>query len=112
MPDTELERITKVCKALSDATRLKILLLLTGNSLCVNAIVGVLGISQPAVSQHLRILRETDLVRADRRGCWVHYVANLEKLREFADILSGIIKGKEGKVARRRKQPCSYRGKN
>jgi len=89
MSDSELEKITKVC------TRLRIFLLLTEKTLCVNAIVRFLDISQPAVSQHLKILRETDLVKAERRGYWMHYSANPGKIREFIDILSGIVEEKE-----------------
>lgn len=98
MPDSELEKITRICRALSDPTRLKILLFLVKKTLCVNAIVSFLDISQPAVSQHLKILREVDLVRVKKRGYWMHYSANLEKLRELTNILSEIIKGKEEKV--------------
>lgn len=81
------ENIVKLCKALSDPTRLKIFLFLVEKSLCVNAIVNFLDISQPAVSQHLRILKEAGLVEADKRGYWMHYSANLDKLRELADIV-------------------------
>ena len=56
------------------------------------------GISQPAVSQHLKILPEANLVRAERRGCWIHYSANVGKMGEFTDILSEIIRGTEEKV--------------
>ena len=61
----------------------------------MNAIVSFLDISQPAVSQHLKILREANLVRSEKKGYWVHYSANGEKVREFANILSGTIEGKK-----------------
>jgi ArsR family transcriptional regulator len=98
MADPELEKITRICKAFSDPTRLRIFLFLVEKTLCVNAIVGFLGISQPAVSQHLKILREANLVRVERRGYWMHYSANVEKIGEFMHILSKIIKGKEKKA--------------
>ena len=98
MPHPELEKITRICKVLSDPTRLRIFLFLAEKTLCVNAIVGFLDISQPAVSQHLKILREADLVRAERRGYWMHYSANVGKIGEFTHILSKIIKGLEEKV--------------
>jgi len=96
MSHTEIEEITKICKALYDPTRLRIFLFLTKKNFCVNAIVNFLGISQPAVSQHLKILREADLVRAERRGYWIHYSANLEKIRDFTDILFKVIKAEKG----------------
>lgn len=51
--------------------------------LCVNAITRRLGISQPAVSQHLGVLRNAGLVCGERRGGMVHYRINYEALDEF-----------------------------
>ncbi|MEA1965623.1 MAG: metalloregulator ArsR/SmtB family transcription factor [Candidatus Aerophobetes bacterium] len=90
MLPSELEEITKVCKALSDPTRLRIFLFLARETFCVNAIVSFLDISQSAVSQHLKILREAELVKVEKRGCWMHYSANLKKAGEFADTISKI----------------------
>lgn len=95
MSQPELGKITRICKALSDPTRVRIFLFLTKKTFCVNAIVSFLNISQPAVSQHLKILRETGLVRAERRGYWMHYSANLKKVREFVNIISNITEEKK-----------------
>lgn len=67
--------IAEIFKALGDATRLKILKLIeaTGNNLCVGIIARKLNVSQPAVSQHLKILRNAGLVEANRQGFYVHY---------------------------------------
>lgn len=78
-----MEKLTKVFKALSDSNRLKIFMFLSRRTLCVNALVNCLGISQPAVSQHLRILREANLIKAEKKGYWVHYSANKEKIKQF-----------------------------
>ncbi len=63
--------------ALADPTRLRLLQILAGQPedrpLCVNALASRLGVSQPAVSQHLRVLRSLGLVQAERRGPRVHY---------------------------------------
>lgn len=65
----------EIFKALGDPTRLKIIKLIaaTGNNLCVGIIAHKLEISQPAVSQHLKILKNAGLVEADRQGFHVHY---------------------------------------
>ncbi len=65
----------EIFKALGDATRLKILKMIAakGNNLCVGKIACNLSISQPAVSQHLKILKNAGLVEADRQGFHVHY---------------------------------------
>ncbi|MCJ7788929.1 MAG: metalloregulator ArsR/SmtB family transcription factor [Candidatus Atribacteria bacterium] len=96
MTNYEIEEITKICKALSDPTRFKIFLLLTSGVFCVNAIVNFLQVSQPAVSQHLKILREAGLVKIEKRGYWVHYSANQEKIDKFLKDFPSILKLKGG----------------
>lgn len=65
--------VAAVFRALGDDTRLRILGLLRGRAICVCEFVDLLGISQAAVSEHLRRLREAGLVRAERRGTWAFY---------------------------------------
>lgn len=65
--------LAEVMKALASEPRLRILRLLKSRSLCVNALTAKLGVTQSAVSQHLRVLRKAGLIRPDRRGCWTHY---------------------------------------
>jgi ArsR family transcriptional regulator len=68
-----MEHVVKVFKALSNDVRLQILSLLAEDPLCVNALVCRLDISQPAVSQHLRILENAGLVKGSKEGYRVHY---------------------------------------
>jgi len=88
-----MQELSKVFKALSDRNRLEIFILLSRRTLCVKALVNCFGISQPAVSQHLRVLREAGLVSAEKRGYWMHYSANKEKveqfIRNFNELLGG-----------------------
>jgi ArsR family transcriptional regulator len=88
-----MQELSKVFKALSDSNRLEIFILLSRRTLCVNALVNCFGISQPAVSQHLRVLRQAGLVSAEKRGYWMHYSANKEKaeqfIRKFNELLGG-----------------------
>ena len=60
-------------KALADQNRLKLVDLLLTHDLCVGALASRLGISKPAVSQHLQILRKAGLVRGEKRGYYTHY---------------------------------------
>ena len=96
MTNCKIEEITKICKALSNPTRFKIFFLLNDRVSCVNAIVNFLQISQPAVSQHLKILREAGLVKIEKRGYWVHYSSNQEKINKFLEDFSMILKLKRG----------------
>ncbi len=67
-------------KVLADPTRLKLLKLLAQqketHTLCVNELAYLLGITQSAVSQHLRVLRAAGLVKGKRRGYRIHYFTN------------------------------------
>ena len=88
----QTENAARVFKILSVETRVRMIDLLRRRSLCVNALARALNISPAAVSQHLRILRDADVVIAEKRGYFVHYRINektLERWRVTADqILS------------------------
>ena len=69
-------------KALANDTRWQMLELLKHRPLCVNALVCHLKVSQPAVSQHLKILEHAGLVRGEKEGVQVHYELVSERLDE------------------------------
>jgi ArsR family transcriptional regulator len=75
--------IIKIFKALSVDSRLQILKLIKENRLCVNAITQKLKISQPAVSQHLAILKKAGLVSSERYGSIIHYSINMDRVDDF-----------------------------
>ena len=68
-----MKKFVKIMKALSDPNRVKILKLLQQRTMCVCEIHSVLAISQPAVSNHLKILSEAGLVKSRKEGLWVNY---------------------------------------
>jgi len=81
-----------VFSALADPTRLKLVKLLCRqrdpDALCVNALAGLLGVTQSAVSQHLRILRAIGLVKGKRRGYHIHYFVNQDMLKRCRKLTS------------------------
>jgi DNA-binding transcriptional ArsR family regulator len=92
----EIEELAKIFKALSDPTRLRLVKLLSAlssgecpgecegqRSLCVNALTHRLGVTQSAVSQHLRVLRQAGLVRGERQGPFVHYSLDQDGLEQY-----------------------------
>jgi len=85
----EIERLADIFKALSEPTRLRLIKLLGENrgALCVNALAHMLGVTQSAVSQHLRVLRQAGLVRGERCGSFVHYSLAKGVLKEYKDRL-------------------------
>ena len=73
-----LEYLVEEFKTLGDKTRLRILGLLRNQELCVCDLTEVLEISQPGVSQHMRRLRQSGLVKERRGGQWTYYSLNGE----------------------------------
>jgi ArsR family transcriptional regulator, arsenate/arsenite/antimonite-responsive transcriptional repressor len=72
--------------ALSDPVRLRVLSILAASAegeVCVCEFVEPLGKSQPTISHHMKILSEAGLVQGDRRGKWVWYSLNHQRLAEF-----------------------------
>ena len=92
----KIEKQAEMFKALSDPTRLRLVKLLNecetgickGGPLCVNALANQLGVTQSAVSQHLRILRQTGLVRGERRGSFMHYALDPKGIDKYKTVLS------------------------
>src|SRR5699024_4562029 len=72
-------------KAIGEETRLKIISYLTQDSFCVCELVELLQMSQPSISQHLRRLREVEMILEERRGKWVFY--SLNKEHEFYTLV-------------------------
>ena len=73
-----------VLKAIADDTRLNLVKLLLKRSYCVGALARRLGLTEAAVSQHLKVLREAGLLRGEKRGYFRHYDVDREKLRMLA----------------------------
>jgi DNA-binding transcriptional ArsR family regulator len=65
---TEIKKISKLYKAISDPTRIKILYALKSHELCVCDISVILNMSQSLISHQLKILKDEDLVRIRKDG--------------------------------------------
>jgi len=108
--------LLKVLKAISDETRYKLLILLLKHDLCVGALAIRLKISEAAVSQHLKVLRNADIVKGDKRGYYTHYYVERKLLEEAAQQiaeLAHIVKADEKCHQNLSKNySCSRRGGN
>ncbi len=91
-------------QALSDPTRLKILSLLGGGSMNVSAMVEKLDCTQPAVSRHLKVLKEAGLIVDARRGKWIEYSSNPSTVAEAAEYLKALYGGPGGAADRREQE--------
>lgn len=77
-------------KALADPARLQLLAALSANEAgeaCVCDLTGVVGLSQPTVSHHLKVLTQAGLLRRERRGTWAWYSVDRDRLAEVAAVL-------------------------
>jgi DNA-binding transcriptional ArsR family regulator len=85
------EKFDRISKVLSVGTRVRMIDLLKRRSLCVNALARTLGVTPAAVSQHLRVLRDADLVTADKRGYYVHYRVNHDGLSKWQKTANDLL---------------------
>ncbi len=82
----------ELCSALADSKRLLILYALSERKLNVTDLAEEVGISQPAASRHLKLLRERGLVRAERQGASVEYELTDHRLIEALDTLLSVLR--------------------
>ena len=59
--------------------------------ICVNGLAAELGITQSAVSQHLKILRQAGFVRSERKGYFIHYGLNPDQLNQVCTELQELL---------------------
>lgn len=84
-----MNQLTNIYKTLSDETRLRILMLLYQEDLCVCQISGILGASQPKISKNLSKLRDMNFVVDTRKDKFVFYALNKEQ-SALINTLEGI----------------------
>jgi len=87
---TELH--AELCAALADPRRILMLYALAEHSLNVTDLAAVVGISQPAASRHLKILRDRGVVRPERSGASVEYRITDLRMIQALDILRSVLR--------------------
>lgn len=86
----QARELASLLKVLADETRLRLLSLLQAQldgEACVCHLTGPLGLTQPTVSHHLRVLLDAGLVTRDQRGSWAYYRARPDALAALARLL-------------------------
>lgn len=81
----EAEELAALLKAVAEPTRLRLLSLVAaheGGEACVCDLTGPVGLSQPTVSHHLKVLVDAGLLTRDKRGVWAYYRVVLERLQQ------------------------------
>jgi len=85
----DIEKAATVLKLLGDKTRLTMVKILDSNDCCVCEFVEIFQASQPAISQHIRKLKDAGIVREARRGQWIIYSLNKES--EFYSFVQNLL---------------------
>lgn len=86
-----MEERIKIFKAIADETRLKILILVSHKNICAKGIAKHLNISEAAVSQHIKVLKESSLIVGYKRGYHFMYELNRESLEKSINFIKGLI---------------------
>ncbi len=87
-----MKKLASIYKALGDETRLEIINMLCGKELCVCDIIDACDKSQPAISHHLKILKQAGLLEDRRDGKWIFYRINYENLKVVKTFLYTVMR--------------------
>ena len=85
----EMEETAVILKLLGDKTRLTMIKMLETHDYCVCEFVEIFKVSQPAISQHIRKLKNAGLVSETRKGQWVIY--SLNRNSEYFPLIQSLI---------------------
>lgn len=86
------EQLARVFKALGDPTRVRLLSLIAASAsgeMCVCDLTDPVGLSQPTISHHMKVLAEAGLVTREQRGRWAYYRPTIEPLTLATSALIG-----------------------
>ncbi len=85
-----MKKSADLFKLLSVDKRIEIIERLKKEAMSVNTLADALGITQSAVSQHLRVLKASGLVKDERRGYWIYYSLDQDALEKCRQRLNRI----------------------
>ena len=88
-----MKTFLKVTKALSEANRVRVVKLLEDRALCVCEIQLVLGLAQPTVSSHMKILEDAGLVNKERQGTWIIYSQAVDSACPYVLLMLSELRG-------------------
>jgi ArsR family transcriptional regulator len=87
----QAETLSSLLKVVADPTRLQLLALINSApdaETCACNLTGPLGLSQPTISHHLKVLTDSGLLNREKRGTWVWYSVNQERWNELANLFA------------------------
>jgi ArsR family transcriptional regulator len=86
----DLSRTARLCRALSDENRLRIVGMLTAGERCVCELTAALDLGQSLLSHHLKTLKDAGVVADRREGRWVYYTLCCDALDELGASLESL----------------------
>lgn len=81
-----ITQISQFGKAISEPNRLRLLMLLQDQEVCVCHLISILALSPSTISEHLSVLKSAGLVQARKEGKWIHY-SRASDSKLFSQIL-------------------------
>jgi ArsR family transcriptional regulator, arsenate/arsenite/antimonite-responsive transcriptional repressor len=90
LDDEQAERLALLFKALGDPTRVKLVSLIAATKsgeACICDLTDPVGLTQPTVSHHMKILADAGLVTREQRGKWAYYRVDTDTLRAVAQAI-------------------------
>jgi ArsR family transcriptional regulator len=91
LPVGDAERLARALKVIADPARLRLLSLIQAQpdgEACVCHLTEPLGLSQPTVSHHLKVLLDAGLVEREQRGSWAYFRVAPDQLRALRELLT------------------------
>lgn len=98
----------RVLHIITDPTRYQILCLLMERHYCVRAISKKLGISAPAVSQQMNILKKSGIITGKRIGYYMHYLVNIDLITQIFQQFAKDINASNASQISERECICEY----
>ena len=90
LPADDADRLARALRVLAEPARLRLLSLIQSQpdgEACVCHLNEPLGLSQPTVSHHLKVLLDAGLVEREQRGSWAYFRVVPDQLRALRDLL-------------------------
>jgi len=91
---------------MADETRMKIMQLLLRHNYCVRALAQELNLSEAAISQHLKVLREAGLLVGEKRGYFMHYSVERPVLHQLAKEIQALADMEEEACRPEKRDDC------
>ena len=86
-----LSRTARLCRALADENRLRIVEMLGSGERCVCDLTSALDLGQSLLSHHLKTLKDAGLVTDRRDGRWVYYTLSCDALEELTGAIESMV---------------------